>query len=206
MKHRRHGLRRATVVSGGGFSLLELLLVIGILLILVTLYWSPAKGSRQRSLRIVCQRNLERLYLAQQIFAEEHNSKFPVVAGATKPAEPLALLVPRYTSDLSTFVCPASKDAAPSDASAFAKARLSYAYYMGRALTNGTEALMSDAQVDNQPKLPGQSVFSATGQPPGNNHGQSGGNFLFGDGHITHSPANAAFPLALEPGVVLLNP
>ena len=71
---------------------------------------------------------------------------------------------------------------------------------------DGQEVLMSDRQVDTLPKTAGQFVFSGTGQPPGNNHGQAGGNFLFCDGHAQPGPARAAFSLGLTQGIVLLNP
>ena len=77
---------------------------------------------------------------------------------------------------------------------------------MGWRLGDTSEALMSDRQVDTQSKAMGQSVFSSTGKPPGNNHEKSGGNVLFSDGHVQPTPPNAAFSLGLTQGVVLLNP
>ena len=181
-------------------------MVIAIILLVVTLYWSPGKGSRQRALQTSCQRNLERTFIALQIYATDHAGRFPAVAEARSSEEPLDLLVPRYTSDTAAFICPASKDPAPPGGGSFLNGKISYAYYMGHTLSNTPAVLMSDAQVDTLPKAPGQLVFSAIGEPPGNNHGQNGGNFLFGDGHVAPAPARAAFPLPLDPGVVLLNP
>jgi prepilin-type N-terminal cleavage/methylation domain-containing protein/prepilin-type processing-associated H-X9-DG protein len=206
MKHGRQSVRRLRSGSSAGFSLLEMLLVIGIVLILFTLYWAPRKGSRQRALLTSCQRNLERIYIAQEIYANDHAGRFPVVAGAGRSEQVLDLLVPRYTSDTASFICPASQDTAPPGGGSFLNSKISYAYYMGRSLTNSQAALMSDAQVDGQAKAPGQLVFSSTGKPPGNNHARAGGNFLFGDGHVDASPAHSAFALPLEPGTVLLNP
>jgi prepilin-type N-terminal cleavage/methylation domain-containing protein/prepilin-type processing-associated H-X9-DG protein len=206
MKHERYGVRWGGIGTCAGFSLIEMLVVMAVILVLLTLYWSPSKGSRQRGLQIACQRNLERVFLALEIYANEHAGKFPALAGARTSEEALAALVPQYTSDTAAFICPASTDTAPPGGIAFRKARISYAYYMGRSVTNAQQVLMSDAQVDTQPKVPGQPVFSSTGNPPGNNHRQAGGNFLFGDGHVNPSPATAAFSLGLEPGVVLLNP
>ena len=77
---------------------------------------------------------------------------------------------------------------------------------MGRRLDAPQIILMSDRQVDTQPKHPGDFVFSPDGKAPGNNHHKFGGNFLLGDGSVSDSPALLAFPLAIPPGVVLLNP
>jgi len=192
--------------SRAGFSLIEMLFVVGIILLLFVLYWAPNQGSKQRAARLACKGNLERIYIALQIYANEHAATFPSVAGARTSEGPLNLLVPHYTSDTATFICPASPDSASPGDGSLLKTKISYAYYMGRGLTNSSQTVMSDQQVDAQPKVPGQWVFSDTGKAPGNNHGRSGGNFLFGDGHVEPSPAKAAFPLALEPGVVLLNP
>jgi len=115
-------------------------------------------------------------------------------------------LVPRYTSDTAFFVCPGSKDSPLSSGASLQKNTISYAYYMGRASKDPANALISDRQVDTQSKVPGQPVFSSTGKPPGNNHGGTGGNFLFCDGHIQRSPPNAAFSLVFTQNVILLNP
>ena len=79
-------------------------------------------------------------------------------------------------------------------------------YYMGWPATNTAGALMSDRQVDARSKNEGDFVFSTTGKPPGNNHHKYGGNFLFCDGRIESTPPQLSFPLAVTPGIVLLNP
>lgn len=185
---------------------MEVLLVIAIILLVFVLYWGPGQGSRQRALETSCRRNLERTFIALQIYAADHGGRFPVAAGARTSEEPLDKLVPRYTSDTAAFICPLSKDPAPPGGGSFLKGKISYAYYMGNTLSNTAAVLMSDAQADTLAKVRGQPVFSVTGEPPGNNHGKSGGNFLFGDGHVAATSARAEFPLPLEPGVVLLNP
>jgi prepilin-type processing-associated H-X9-DG protein len=77
---------------------------------------------------------------------------------------------------------------------------------MGRRLTNSQQALLTDKQIDTLPKAAGQPVFSTTGKPPGNNHGKSGGNLLFCDGHVEPIPPNTPIPLDLSTNEVLLNP
>jgi len=188
-----------------GFSMLELLVTVAIILILTTLYWSPNSGSRQRSLQNSCQKNLQKVYIALDVYANDWGGRFPNVPGAQHSGEALALLVPKYTSDTASFICPGGHDSEPPAGGSLAKHKISYAYYMGRGVDSG-QVLMSDKQVDTKAKQAGQQVFSTTGKPPGNNHRKYGGNFLFCDGHVELSPAAAAFPLPLTNGEVLLNP
>jgi prepilin-type processing-associated H-X9-DG protein len=183
-----------------GFSLLELLLTIAIIMVIMALYWGAGSSSRQQQLKASCKKNLEKDYIALQIYANDFSGKFPSVSGAHSSKEPLNVLVPRYTSDTSLFICPASKDSDLLN-------RVSYSYYMGRHSTDpGTDPLMSDSQVDTNAKTAGDYVFSKDGKAPGNNHDKYGGNVLFCDGHAEPTPARAAFGLPLTNGVVLLNP
>jgi prepilin-type N-terminal cleavage/methylation domain-containing protein/prepilin-type processing-associated H-X9-DG protein len=189
------------------FSLIELLITVLIILVLTTMYWGGNSASRQKSRMTACQQNLQKLFIAMQIYANEHSSKFPAKTGAKLSEEPLDRLVPHYTSDTAAFICPGSKDSQLPGGESIAKRTISYAYYMGRTANDGaTEALMSDRQVDAQSKSPNQALFSTTGKPPGNNHKQSGGNILFCDGHADHSDPRSSFSLVVTQGIVLLNP
>ncbi len=189
-----------------GFSLVELLITLALVLILTTMYWGSSSRSNQRTQQKACQKNLQKVFIALEIYANDHAKNFPLVASARTSEEALDVLVPRYTADTATFICPGSKDSASPAGESFLKRRISYAYYMGRRSSDTAEALISDKQVDTQSKTAGQQVFSITGKPPGNNHHKFGGNFLFCDGHMELTPARAPFSLGLTQGVVLLNP
>ena len=189
-----------------GFSLIELLVVVALIVLLTTLYWGSNSGGRQKKALASCQDNLQKTYIALEIFAKDHDSKFPETPGARTAEEPLDLLVPRYTSDTSILICPGSKDDPLPSGESLRKWKISYAYYLGRRLSDNAEPLMSDRQVDSLSKVSGQAAFSSTGKAPGNNHDKSGGNVLFSDGHVQRTGPNAAFPLALSSGVTLLNP
>jgi prepilin-type N-terminal cleavage/methylation domain-containing protein/prepilin-type processing-associated H-X9-DG protein len=191
---------------GFGFSLIELLVAVVIILILTTLYWSPNTASHQRGLQNACQKNLQKVHVALEIYAADWGGKFPNVPGVRTSSAALDVLVPRYTSDTASLICPGSSDSDLAAGVSIARKKISYAYYMGRSLSNAQQVVMSDKQVDAQAKNAGQLGFSTTGKPPGNNHGKFGGNFLFGDGHVELSRAHAAFALPLNPGEVLLNP
>jgi prepilin-type processing-associated H-X9-DG protein len=186
--------------------LIELLICVAIILILSAAYFGPNNSNRQRALKRACQKNLEKIYVSMEIYANEHNGAFPVVSGARTSEEALDTLVPRYTSDTSPFICPASKDRPLPAGESLRSCTISYAYYMGCYITNSAQVLMSDRQVDTQAKSAGQAVFSTSGKGPGSNHRKFGGNFLYCDGHTEMSPSVASVPLGLAQNQRLLNP
>jgi prepilin-type N-terminal cleavage/methylation domain-containing protein/prepilin-type processing-associated H-X9-DG protein len=199
--------RSARASSSAGFSLIELLAVAAILLLLFTLYWGPSfSKNQQRQAQMDCQTHLQKIHMALAIYANDHDGKFPELAGARTSEEALDALVPRYTVDTAEFVCPATKDPPPPPGESLRKHRISYAYYMGRHAGDSQQVLMSDEQVDTRAKAAGEDAFSSTGKPPGNNHGKLGGNLLFCDGHAESAPPRLPFSLMLTQGVVLLNP
>jgi prepilin-type N-terminal cleavage/methylation domain-containing protein len=189
------------------FSLIELLIVIALILILYTMLYSPSSRAHQRQQRELCARNLRNVYTALRTHASDHQDRLPHVTNALTSEAPLSLLIPRYTTGSEFFICPGSDDKPLPDATPFADRKISYAYYMGRRLTEGAgKPLMSDEQINTQPKLAGQLVFSSDGKKPGNNHNKFGGNFMFCDGSIQATPAKSEFNLSPPAQVVLLNP
>lgn len=199
-------VRRSSPSAQTGFSLIELLVVLAVLIVLTTLYWgfsSPAYQKRQTKL---CAEDLQKIQVAMEIYARENADQYPAAAGARTAEDALDVLVPRYTADTSVFICPGSKDAPVPAGESIRNRKISYAYFMGRRLADTRETLMSDRQVDTLPKSAGQLVFSRTGKPPGNNHSSFGGNFLFCDGHVEASPAVIPFSFSLPQNVRLLNP
>jgi type II secretory pathway pseudopilin PulG len=204
-KSRKAGLRILPNVSHG-FSLVELLITVALIIILFVLLWGRSSRSYQRQQKLACQANLQNIYIALQIYANDFKESFPVRADAKTSEAALGLLVPRYTTVTSPFICPGTKKTPPPEGAPLDKHSISYAYYMGRRLADKTEPLMSDWQIDDQSKLKGQQVFSRDGKKPGNNHHQYGGNFLFSGGNVEMCSSVASWPLVLTQGVTLLNP
>lgn len=199
-------VRRVLCPAQPGFSLVELLITLVLMLIMTTMMWGFGSANRQRAEKKACQQNLSKIYLAMQIYANDYAGKLPETAEARTSEEALDVLVPRYTVDTSIFICPGGRDSALPEGESFRKRKISYAYYLGAHLNDAQQALMSDRQVNTQPKNAGDDAFSTTGKPPGNNHHKYGGNFLFCDGHMEMTPPRIPFSLATNQGVVLLNP
>jgi prepilin-type N-terminal cleavage/methylation domain-containing protein/prepilin-type processing-associated H-X9-DG protein len=204
---RKFGSGPINASQSHAFSMIELLVTVLIILVLFTMYWGGNSNSRQKGRMTACQQNLQKIFIAMQIYANEHATKFPAKTGSKLSEEPLDRLVPHYTSDTASFICPGSKDSQLPGGESISKRKISYAYYMGRTSADGAqEALMSDRQVDTQSKSPNQALFSSDGKPPANNHRQSGGNILFCDGHADRSDPRSSFSLVVTQGIVLLNP
>ncbi len=199
-------VRRIPGSARPGFSLVELLITLALMIIMTTMMWGFGSANRQRAEKKACQQNLSKIYLTMQIYANDYGGKFPDNTNAQTSETALDVLVPRYTVDTSIFICPGGRDSALPESRSFRNRKISYAYYMGAPLNDAQQVLMSDRQVNTSPKNAGDYAFSTTGKPPGNNHHKYGGNFLFGDGHMEMTPPKVPFSLAVPPGVMLLNP
>jgi len=199
-------LRAAPRGEAGGFSLIELLIVLALLLIMVVMMRSSGSRSRQERDKAACEKNLHQVYLALEIFANDHDGLFPVVPGAKTSEAPLSMLVPKYTVATESFICPGGKDPGLPEGEPFARRKISYAYYMGLRAADAGEPLMSDRQINKAPRNKGDVLFSTTGQPPGNNHHKYGGNVLFVGGDVKMSRPKAEFSLNPTQNVILLNP
>jgi prepilin-type N-terminal cleavage/methylation domain-containing protein/prepilin-type processing-associated H-X9-DG protein len=199
-------VRPGTPSARSAFSLIELLVVLALMVVLTTMMWGFGSESRQHGAQRDCRQNLEKVYLALQIYANDFSGRLPANTNAQTSEEPLSLLVPRYSADTSIFICPGGLDPGLPSGVSFANRKISYAYYMGQKLGDAQQPLMSDRQVNTLSKQAGDPVFSTNGKPPGNNHHKYGGNFLFGDGHADLTPPQLAFSLVTTQGVVLLNP
>jgi prepilin-type N-terminal cleavage/methylation domain-containing protein/prepilin-type processing-associated H-X9-DG protein len=193
-----------------GFSLTEMIITMALVLIMAWLMYGFASGRHQRSQKQLCADNLQKIYLALQVYANDFGGMLPLNTHAQTSEVVLNVLVPKYSADTSIFICPGGRDWQIPAGEPLSKHKISYAYYMGRRLTpaeNATPfALASDRQVDAEPKRAGECIFSMDGKSPGNNHHKFGGNILFSDGSVQNSGSQLTFSLACPPGVVLLNP
>lgn len=189
------------------FTLVELLVTAALILIMYALLYGPWTENYQEKQIRACAKQLQHLHVALQIYAADHRGWYPAVPGAASADIPLSLLVPRSTAQTELFLCPGTKDPPLPSAQPFAGHRISYAYYMGyQGQGSPTDVLLTDEQVDIQPKVARQLLFSPDGKPPGRNHRRFGGNLLCRDGSVLASPPHAPRDLNPPAGVVLLNP
>jgi len=192
--------------STGGFSLLEMLVVVVLMLVATVLMTGHLTISSRQHALANCQNNLQKIHLALSLYKTD-NGGFPFLQEAKTSAEPLSLLVPKSTTMTEIFICPLTKDKALPEAASFADRKISYAYYMGRTTNDDPGAIIaSDAQVNDSPKSAGQQVFSPDGKKPGSNHGKDGGNLLSCGGEVIASGPKTSRDLLFPAAVRLLNP
>jgi len=194
-------------MNARGFSMLELLCTVAILMILTVLVVDHGSASDDKRARIGCQKNLEKIYLALSLYASDNQGDYPFLSSATNSEGALTLLIPRSTTDTAIFLCPGSKDKDAPQLGSFAAGKISYAYYMGRSTKDDPGAvLVSDCQVNTLAKTPGQPLFSSEGKSPANNHGKTGGNLLQVGSAVQFSGPLADRDLPLPAKISLLNP
>jgi prepilin-type N-terminal cleavage/methylation domain-containing protein len=189
-----------------GFSLIELLVTFAIIAILASMLYGFGSARHQRTQKQLCADNLQKMFLAAQIYANDFGGKFPVATNAVTAEDPLGILVPKYSTDTSIFICPGGRDAPIPSGEPLRSHTISYAYFMGRRADSSLNFLFSDRLVDTLPKRMGDFIFSTNGNAPGNNHHKYGGNFLLCDGSVTASRARLELPALETNGIVLLNP
>jgi prepilin-type N-terminal cleavage/methylation domain-containing protein len=190
-----------------GFSLIEMLITVALILVIYVMMFSHGSRSHQQRQLAACRKNLQHIHLALTIYSADNQDAFPNLTGANTAEQPLSLLVPRATTLTAIFVCPGSKDKSLPEAEPFARRKISYAYYMGlNAKDAPGNPLISDQQVNTSPKKTGDLLFSADGKNPGGKHHKHGGNVLFQSGEVKKSPPTAAFDLPQPANSILLNP
>ncbi len=203
---REFGLNTVMKIRRRGFTLVELLVTLALMCILAAMLYGFGSASHQRTQKQLCADNLQKIFLAVQIYANDFKGALPQNTNAVTSEEVLDELVPKYTADTTIFICPGGRDSQIPSGEPLRSHKISYAYFMGRRLDAPENPLLSDRQINTEPKRAGELVFSPDGKPPGNNHHKFGGNFLLGDGSVRSSPAQLSFSLAAAPGVVILNP
>lgn len=97
MRKRPHRL-----VPPPGFSLVELLVVIGVIALLVGLLMPAISGARQQSLTVKCASNLRQIGIA----LETYNQAYQRLPDAASPLSATLVEVKMGTAEM--FVCPAS--------------------------------------------------------------------------------------------------
>jgi prepilin-type N-terminal cleavage/methylation domain-containing protein len=85
-----------------GFTMVELLTVIGIIAILAAILFPVFARARENARRASCATNLFNIGLSLRLYAADHDGAYPPVNDDLKP------LLGKYTIDKRVFICPSS--------------------------------------------------------------------------------------------------
>lgn len=178
--------------SKAGFTLVELLVVIGIIAVLIAFLLPALSRARENSRRTACLSNLHQLGAAMIMYANQYKDRLPNgnPAGKAKSYDGTNQVLTDFAaffidSTGGVFHCPSDPDPIPdriltADQSLPNSARVSYDFYSvywqpekGPMLSQ----LSSDAplawDLDGGSRVP----------QPDQNHGTKGGNVVYADGH-----------------------
>lgn len=149
------------------FTLVELLVVIGIIAILAAMLMPALQKAREQANRADCTSQLKQIGMSIIMYANENRNQTP--AETDPPSHDAAdlkmLLDYDYLKTTQVFICRSTKDTKAAKIDSFTDANCSYLYFAGLALTDFNSE-MGMCRDKNK------------------NHGLQYGNVLFGDGHV----------------------
>ena len=184
-------VRRVAAPRRAAFTLVELLVVIGIIAVLVSLLLPALGRARESAKRATCMANLRSLGQAMFAYANDHKDRLPngnppgVYVDYDGANRVMVDFNDVYVKSPRAFWCPSDRDPAPeqvvtADALLPDSARISYEFYC---------LYWAPAEGPVLTKLKGQAPLAwdhdgaEVEQSPTQNHGPKGGHVVFADGH-----------------------
>lgn len=162
--------------AGRGFTLVELLVVMGIIGVLIALALPVLSSAQQSSRRVVCLSKLKQVGVAFSAYQDEHKGLLPVVQ--TLPVDPTR---PSIIDAMDGYLPAGDGWRCPSDPKIFPEYGISYEYFLGLVL-----GLMSEDQARMLLRERPAGLFvmtDAEGWHPGGPDGLDR-NAVFLDGHV----------------------
>jgi len=90
-----------------GFTLVELLVVLGVIIILISLLWTVVGRTREQSRRVTCASNLRQIMAGALAYSADNNEG-PLLRPPNTDTDTFELLYPRYVSNFRVFECPST--------------------------------------------------------------------------------------------------